>query len=81
MEKLLFAIYKDDSKSLQHRIVLRKSKKALEDELRDEGFIPKVTFSLKDEEKILADEYYNVSVSDAYITYFKDHKADWDAAK
>lgn len=81
MEKLFFAIYKDQQKVRQHRIVSRSTKKILETELRDEGLIPKAIFGQKDIDKIMKDEFMNMAIGDSELDYMKAHIEEWESAK
>lgn len=81
MDKLFFGIYKDETKTLQHLIVHRPSKKALETELRDRGLVPKAIFGQKDVDKIMKNEFMNMAVRDADIEYFKNHIEEWKNAE
>lgn len=78
MEKLYFAIYKDENKQFCHKIVYRKSKKLLSGEIRGEGFLPKAIFSEKEVVEVMAGEFYNTTVSEKELLYLENHLDEWE---
>ncbi len=77
-DKLYFAVYQNDVKKLQHMIVFRKSKEDLNQEIRNNGFLPKGIFVQKEVEDIMAEEFFSTRFSDKVIQYVKDNIADWE---
>lgn len=66
---------------MRHTIRTGSSKKVLTQQLRDQGYLPKGIFSQKDIDKVLADEYVTMAISDKEIEYLKEHISDWENGK
>lgn len=78
MEKLFFAIYKDENKAFCHIIVYRRSKKVLREELKEKGYVVTGIFSEKDVEKVLAGEFFDTTISEKTVVYLEENLDEWE---
>lgn len=77
MGKLYISINKDKEGALCHQIFQSKSKTTAKDEMRDQGFTPKLVLCWQDVDLVKRDEFIHKDLTESLKEYIISHAAEW----